>query len=325
MKRVLLMTAGALMAAALSANLTGGVPAFAQTEATAVDEPVSKTCRVGPRSREVEIQRIEPFKVFDNLYHVGPCYVSVWILTTPEGHIMFDTTQEPFLDMVIDNIAKVSLDIEDIRYILINHGHTDHAGGAARFQELTGARVLAVEGDWPLIEALPDRPNNRDPEGRPNRVPARNVVVREGDTLDLGDQHLTLHTGPGHTPGVMVVEGIVLRDGADSYNAIWGNAGGGGEGLAGAEQGLRNANLMASIKDIRVNMRTHSWQDPNGAPGGGIHERAKLLPTRQAGDPHRFVDPPEFYLDRVKQALENAQRVLAEEQARVQGNPEALQ
>ncbi len=321
MKRVLLMTAVALMAAALSADFTGGTPAFAQPEATPLDEPMSKTCRVGPRSREVEIQKIEPFKVFDNLYHVGPCYVSVWILTTPEGHIMIDTTQEPFIDMVIDNIAKVGLNIQDIRYILINHGHTDHAGGAARFQELTGARVLAVEGDWPLIEALPDRPNNRDPEGRPTRVPARDVVVREGDTLELGDQHLTLHTGPGHTPGVMVVEGIVLRDGADSYNAVWGNAGGGGEGLAGAEQGLRNANLMASITDIRVNIRTHSWQGPNGAPGGGIHERAKLLPTRQAGDPHPFVDPPEFYLDRVAQGLENAQLLLAEEQARAQGTP----
>ena len=325
MKRVLLVSAGALMAAALSADFTGGAPAFAQTEATPVDEPMSKTCRVGPRSREVEIQRIEPFKVFDNLYHVGPCYVSVWILTTPEGHIMFDTTQEPFIDMVIDNIAKVGLNIQDIRYILINHGHLDHAGGAARFQELTGARVLAVEGDWPLIEALTGRPGTRDPEGRPNRMPARDVVVREGDTLDLGDQHLTLHTGPGHTPGVMVVGGIVLRDGADTYNAIWGNAGGGGEGLAGAEQGLRNANLMASIRDIRVNMRTHSWQNPNGAPGGGIHERAKLLPTRQAGDPHPFVDPPVVYLARVAWALGNARRVLAEEQANAQGNPEELQ
>ncbi len=321
MRRVLLVTVGVLMAAALGAYLTGGAPAFAQTEANSADEPMSKTCRVGPRSREVEIQKIEPFKVFDNLYHVGPCYVSVWILTTPEGHILIDTTQEPFIDMVIENIAKVGLDIEDIRYILINHGHTDHAGGAARFQELTGARVLAVEGDWPLIEALPGRPNNRDPEGRPNRVPARDVVVREGDTLDLGDQHLTLHTGPGHTPGVMVVEGIVLRDGADTYNAVWGNAGDGGEGLAGAEQGLRNANLMASITGIRVNIRTHSWQDPDGAPGGGIHERAPLLSTRQPGDPHPFVDPPEFYLTRVAQGLENARRLLAEEQARAQGAP----
>ena len=61
----------------------------------AADEPVSKTCRVGPRSREVEIQKIEPFKMFDNLYHVGPCYVAVYSLTTPQGVIMFDATQEP--------------------------------------------------------------------------------------------------------------------------------------------------------------------------------------------------------------------------------------
>jgi metallo-beta-lactamase class B len=319
MKRILSITATAFIVTALSAASTGSTPVFAQ-DVTTADEPMSKTCRVGPRSREVDIQIIEPFKVFDNLYHIGPCYVSVWVLTTPEGHILFDTAQEPFVDVVIDNIAKVGLDIHDIKYILINHGHTDHAGGAARFQALTGARVLAVEGDWPLIEALPGRPNNRDPEGRPNRVPPRDVVVHEGDTLDLGDQHLTLHTGPGHTPGVMVAEGIVVRDGNDSYNAVWGNAGGGGEGLAGAEQGVRNANLMASIEDIRVVMQTHAWQEPNGARGGGIHERAKLLPTRGPGDPNPFVDPQEFWEDRVAQAQENAQRRLAEEQARAQAN-----
>ena len=35
------------------------------------DEPVSKTCREGPRAREIELQKIEPFKVFDNLYHAS--------------------------------------------------------------------------------------------------------------------------------------------------------------------------------------------------------------------------------------------------------------
>jgi metallo-beta-lactamase class B len=236
---------------------------------------------------------------------------------------MFDTSQEPFIDMIIENIAKVGIDIREIKYILINHGHTDHAGGAARLQELTGARVLAVEGDWPLIEAMNGLPGARDPLSRPNRVPERDVVVREGDTLELGDQRLTLHTGPGHTPGVMVVEGIVVKDGVNTYNAIWGNAGGGGEGLEGAEQGLRNATMMANIKDVRVTMQTHAWQGPNGAPGGGIHERAKRLAARQAGDPHPFVDSPEFYLTRVTRALENAQRTLAEEQARSLGTPAA--
>ena len=43
----------------------------------------------------VRFQKIEPFKVFDNLYYVGPGYVSVWLLTTPEGNIVFDSAQEP--------------------------------------------------------------------------------------------------------------------------------------------------------------------------------------------------------------------------------------
>ena len=63
MKRILTMTAACLMAVALSDDLAKAQPA---------DEPVSKTCREGPRERETEIQKIEPFKVFDNLYHVGP-------------------------------------------------------------------------------------------------------------------------------------------------------------------------------------------------------------------------------------------------------------
>jgi hypothetical protein len=110
-QRFMMLTAGCITAVMLGANLAGSGPAAAQT----ADEPVSKTCREGPRSREIEIQKIEPFKVFDNLYHVGPCYVSVWLLTTPQGVIMFDTTQEPFVDKVPDNIKKVGVNLWDIK------------------------------------------------------------------------------------------------------------------------------------------------------------------------------------------------------------------
>jgi metallo-beta-lactamase class B len=309
-RKVLMLTASCLMAAMLNAD-------FATTAvAQAPGEPVSKTCREGPRSREVEIQKIEPFKVFDNLYHVGPCYVSVWILTTPQGDIMFDTTQEPFVDKTIENIKKVGVNLRDIKYILVNHGHLDHVGGAARFQELTGAKVYAVEGDWPMIEELQGKPGTRDPDKKPNRMPKRDVVVHEGDKLDLGDQHLTLHTAPGHTPGVMVVEGIVLHEGGKDYKAIWGGGAGGGPGLAGAQQGIKNTNMMASIKGIQVNMQTHAWQPPNGAPGGGIHERKVLLASRKAGDPNPFVDDVSVYENRVKRAQENAAKTLAAEEAK---------
>src|SRR5712691_3123206 len=189
MKRILTMTATYLMAVALSDDLVKAQPA---------DEPVSKTCREGPRSREVEIQKIEPFKAFDNLYHVGPCYVDSWVLTTPQGDILFDTAQEPFVDLIEANIKKVGVNPRDIKYIIINHGHTDHFGGAKRLQEFTGARVVAVPEDWKMIEDTAGKPNNRD-NGKPTEVPKRDMEVREGDHLDLGDQHLIIHTAPGHT------------------------------------------------------------------------------------------------------------------------------
>jgi len=56
-------------------------------------EPLSKTYRV-TRANDVEFQKVEPFKVFDNLYDVGPGYVSVWLLTTLEGSILFEEKQK---------------------------------------------------------------------------------------------------------------------------------------------------------------------------------------------------------------------------------------
>jgi|SRR5580704_10515269 metallo-beta-lactamase class B len=306
MKRILMLTVG-LFAVGIA------VDAIAQP----ADEPVSKTCRVGPRAREVDIQKIEPFKVFDNLYHVGPCYVSSWILTTPQGDIMFDTAQEPFVDKIIDNIKKVGVNPRDIKYIIVNHGHIDHFGGAARLQELTGARVVAAPEDWTMIEAFSGKPNNRD-GGKPTTVPKRDMEVTEGDHIDLGDQHLIVHHAPGHTPGNLFVEGLVLHDGANTYKGIWGGGGAGASGLEGAKQGVINAERVAAVKGVQVYLQTHAWQDPNGYPGGGIHERAKLLATRKPGDPHPFVDPATWDA-RVKRAQETAQRVLAQEQAKAAG------
>src|SRR5262245_48480609 len=168
-------------------------------------EPLSKTYRV-TRANDVEFQKIEPFKVFDNLYYVGPGYVSVWLLTTPEGNILFDSAQEPYVDYVIGNIRKVGVDPKSIKYIILSHGHLDHFGGAAKIQEVSGARVVAVEEDWEMIEETGNRAG-RD-GATPPRVPKRDMVVKEGDTMNLADQRLRFHHTPGHTPGVLTTEGI---------------------------------------------------------------------------------------------------------------------
>jgi len=329
MRKILMLTASCLVAAAFiapdataqnpeaeaaAARAAAATVAARRTAQISPGDPLEKICWLGPRSRETEIQKMEPVKVFDNLYHVGPCYVDSWILTTPQGDILFDTAQEPFVDMIEANIKKVGVNPRDIKYIVISHGHIDHFGGAKRLQEFTGARVVATPEDWKMIEAFAGKPNNRDGD-KPTEVPKRDMEVKEGDHLDLGDQHLIIHTAPGHTPGNLFVEGLVLHDGAQTYKGIWGGGGGGAPGLAGAEQGVKNAEKVNAVKGVQVYLQTHAWEGQNGYPGGGIHERAKKLATRKPGDPHPFVDPATWDA-RAKRQLETAKRVLAEEQAK---------
>jgi hypothetical protein len=97
--------------------------------------------------------------------------------------------------------------------------------------------------------------------------------------------------------------------------ATRGCGGAGVPGLAGAKQGVINASKVAAVKGVQVYLMTHSWQEPNGYPGGGIHERAKLLAARKPSDPNPFVDPATWQA-RVKRTQENAAKTLAAEAAK---------
>src|SRR3954470_11712097 len=110
-------------------------------------ESLSQSYR-GSQARNVEYQKIAPFKVMDNLYYVGPGTVAVWLIPTSQGLILIDTAQEPYVDSVIDNIRKVGFDPKNIKYILLSHGHLDHFGGAVKIQKLSGARIALSEADW---------------------------------------------------------------------------------------------------------------------------------------------------------------------------------
>src|SRR5262245_39134778 len=305
--RVTVLSAACAVVAFSGGNL--GTPAFAQS----TSEPLSKTYRV-TRADDVEFQKIEPFKVFDNLYYVGPGYVSVWLLTTPDGNILFDTAQEPYVDFVIGNIRKVGVDPKSIKYVILSHGHLDHVGGAAKIQEASGARVVAVEEDWQMMAELASRPGQRG--GAAPRMPKKDMVVKEGDTLMLGGQNLKFHQTPGHTPGVLTTEGITVYDNGTPYKAIlWGGAGYRG-GLAAAEQSVRSADKVAQIQGIQVNLQIHSWAGDIGYPGGGVLERGLMLKSRKPGDRHPFVDPGVFTYW-VKRTQEEALKAVQDEKKKV--------
>src|SRR5258705_10673793 len=124
----------------------------------------------------------------DNLYYVGAGTVSGWLGPTRAGLILLDTAQEPYVDTVIDNIRKVGFDPKNIKYILLTHGHLDHFGGATKIQKLSGARVALTETDWNFMatQQANQIKNGRGPKPG-DEVPAKDMVIKEGDTRTLCD------------------------------------------------------------------------------------------------------------------------------------------
>jgi metallo-beta-lactamase class B len=271
-------------------------------------EELSESYRGSMRDNQA-YQKIAPFKLFDNLYYVGPGFVSAWLIPTSAGIIMIDTAQEPYVDHVIDSIKKSGFDIKDIKYIVLSHGHLDHFGGAARIAELSGARVAALDEDWKMMEQFATRPGKDG--ARPDIAPKRDMVLKEGDTLTLGNETLKFYKHPGHTPGSLSAEFTVYDNGTPHKAFLFGGPGP-RNGVTGGQQFVDSMNRIAQIPGIEVAVNVHSWLTSYPYPHGGILERAIALKSRKPGEPNVFVDP-ESWKQWVKMAQEGAAKNLEDE------------
>jgi metallo-beta-lactamase class B len=158
----------------------------------------------------------EPVKVFDNLYFVGMTEYSSWAVNTSDGIIVIDAIFDYSVeDEIAKGLPKLGLDPKKIKYVIVSHGHIDHAGGAKYLQDHFGARVVMSAADWDLIDR--DRGSWLKPK--------RDMVATDGQRLTLGDTTLTLYLTPGHTLGTISTL-IPVKDGGKPHLAAeWGGTG----------------------------------------------------------------------------------------------------
>jgi metallo-beta-lactamase class B len=226
-------------------------------------------------------QRKAPFKVFDNLWHVGIQTSSNFLIVTTQGLVLFDATWDDTADYVLDNIRAAGFNPRNVRYLIITHAHIDHFAGAAKIREATGARVVMSLEDWKEVERLQAIPG----QGRQNpgpRIP-REVVVSDGQTLTLGDTTLKFYVTPGHTPGATSTE-FQVRDGDRRYRAL----SPGGLGIPNAEWSaayLKSTEKLTALGPWDVMLPNHSdMMVPRR-----IRELEPELKARRPGALHPFV------------------------------------
>ncbi len=161
----------------------------------------------------------EPGQAFDNLYYVGSAWVSAWVLKTSEGLILIDAlnNNKEAAELIEGGMRRLGLEPAQIRYVLVTHGHGDHYGGAQMLAERYRARVVASEIDWKMMETGLEFDSKQW-----DRPPKRDMAVKDGDTLKLGDTTVRFMVTPGHTLGTISPVFDVRHEGQAHKVMIWG-------------------------------------------------------------------------------------------------------
>lgn len=141
---------------------------------------------------------IEPVTILPNVHYVGTEGISAYLVTGPKGHVLIDGGLPESAPLIAANIRKLGFRLEDVRYLLINHAHFDHAGGLAALKRETGATLVASRRDAPDLASGQARIRPEQPGVPPVKV---DRIVGEGGVVTLGPIRLVAHMTPGHTPG----------------------------------------------------------------------------------------------------------------------------
>src|SRR6266545_4030175 len=80
-------------------------------------------------------------RIAGNLYYVGSANLASFLIATPEGHILINSSLEQTVPLIRASVEKLGFKFHDIKVLLDSHAHGDHVAGNALVKELTGARV----------------------------------------------------------------------------------------------------------------------------------------------------------------------------------------
>src|SRR5262245_8358514 len=251
-----------------------------------------------PPSPARDTWHAEPVKVFDNLYYVGMTEFSAWAVTTSQGIILVDAIYDYSIEDEVDGgLKKLGLNPADIKYVIVSHGHLDHAGGAKHLQEKYGAKLIMSAADYDLLD-----------QQNPSWKPKRDMVATDGMKVTLGDTTLTLYLTPGHTDGTISTI-IPLRDGKEKHvAAAWGgtmfNFGPIRRRLVQYTESAARFRDIAAKANADVILSNHTQYD-------GSKTKLPALAARKPGEKHPYVVGPDVVRRYLTVANECGQAALA--------------
>jgi metallo-beta-lactamase class B len=150
-----------------------------------------------------------PHRMIGNVYYVGTNSLASFLITTPQGHILINSSYERNVPVIQKAVEQLGFKFSDVKILLGSHAHGDHQEGDALVKQLTGARLMAMAEDVPALEAM-------KPGGKAHTV---DRVLHDGESVSLGGTTLVAHLTPGHTRGCTTWT-MKVTEGGKTYGVV---------------------------------------------------------------------------------------------------------
>jgi glyoxylase-like metal-dependent hydrolase (beta-lactamase superfamily II) len=193
---------------------------------------------------------------------------------------------EPSWEALTNALSQLDASLAQIRSVTVTHFHPDHLGMAARIRSASGARVALLDREQEMLDTLQDpellkREHDRDMNewGVPSEARAElhapqatgaviesfdaDVVLADGDLLDIPGRQVRAIATPGHTYGELSLHDQnagILYSGDHLLPNQFPGIGLGGDGPTNPIRDYFGAlDRVAALGDIEVNPG-HGWR-----------------------------------------------------------------
>jgi glyoxylase-like metal-dependent hydrolase (beta-lactamase superfamily II) len=214
-------------------------------------------------------------RIAEGLHRLGSDLINFYLVEDATGVIVVDAGVPAFYDKLEACLDERKRTWDDVRAIVLTHGHFDHVGFAERVRVEHGVPVLVHAADETLAhtQAIGKRESSLLPylrypaawrlfgvlgrAGLPKRVRIHEVTTfAAGERLDVPGRPLVIHA-PGHTDGSVALhfeghQALLLGDVLCSRNPLTGRTGVQLMPAAFATSSTQALDSLAALDDVEV-------------------------------------------------------------------------
>jgi hydroxyacylglutathione hydrolase len=174
--------------------------------------------------------------------------VNVYLIDGGSGFLLIDIGYLDTVEEIIELIRKMDFNLSTCKMIIATHADADHIQGIARAKELLKAPVAAHPLTVEPLESGDEIMTYATIKAQDFSIPMPrckvDVVLNEGDVIEVGTQKVKVWHTPGHTAGQLAFKmGKLLFSGDNIYKDSC-------VGVIDAHHGSNIPDFIASLKRI---------------------------------------------------------------------------